>query len=113
MRQTWMKNCNFSQFICRIVPQTEKWSPVSNPFIEKALTTGPALYLIFRLNQELKNTYQIQYVSRNNEVLGDSLYTVKEVIFQALSSIACFSYTVPKKKDIPNSSHAAMLVGTQ
>ena len=29
-----------------------------------ALTMGPALYLIFfRLNQELKSTYQIQYVS--------------------------------------------------
>ena len=79
-----------------------------------ALTMGPALYLIFfRLNQELKSTYQIQYVSENNEIIqvGESSYTVEEVIFQALSSIACFSCTEPIKK-MPNLSHAAMLMGT-
>ena len=80
-----------------------------------ALTMGPALYLIFfRLNQELKSTYQIQFVSENNEniQLDDSSYTVEEVIFQALSSIACFSCTAPKKANMPNPSHAAMLIGT-
>ena len=80
-----------------------------------ALTVGPALYLIFfRLNQELKKRYQIQYVSKDREgvPLGDSSYTVEEVIFQALSSIACFSCTTPKKLNMPNPSHAAMLVGT-
>ena len=80
-----------------------------------ALTMGPALYLIFfRLNQELKKRYQIQYVSEDNEkiLLGDSSYTVEEVIFQALSSIACFSCASPKKAKMPNPSHAAVLVGT-
>jgi len=80
-----------------------------------ALTMGPALYLIFfRLNQKLKQTYQIRYVSKDNEEvpLGDSSYTVEEVIFQALSSIACFSCTAPKKANMPNPSHAAMLMGT-
>ena len=80
-----------------------------------ALTMGPALYLIFfRLNQDLKKTYQIQYVSKsnNNFQFGHSSYTVEEVIFQALSSIACFSYTAPKKANMPNPSHAAMLIGT-
>ena len=81
-----------------------------------ALTMGPALYLIFfRLNQEMKNTYWIHYVSENNNEdvqLGESSYTVEEVIFQALSSIACFSCTVPKKPDMPNPSYAAMLIGT-
>ena len=80
-----------------------------------ALTIGPALYLIFfRLNQELKERYQIKYVSKNNEEvqLGDSSYTVEEVIFQALSSIACFGCTVPKKANMPNPSHAAVLMGT-
>ena len=79
-----------------------------------ALTMGPALYLIFfRLNQELKNTYQIQFVSENNEniQLGGSSYTVEEVIFQALSSIAYFSYIEPKE-NMPSPSRAAMLVGT-
>ena len=79
-----------------------------------ALTIGPALYLIFfRLNQELKKRYQIQYVSKDREdiPLGDSSYTVEEVIFQALSSIACFSCTAPKES-MPTPSHAAMLIGT-
>ena len=80
-----------------------------------ALTVGPALYLIFfRLNQNLKQRYQIQYVSEDNEnvQLDDSSYTVEQVIFQALSSIACFSCTAPKKANMPNPSHAAMLMGT-
>ena len=79
-----------------------------------ALTMGPALYLIFfRLNQELKNTYQIQYVSKDREKisLGDSSYTVEEVLFQALSSISCFSCTEPRE-NMPIPSHAAMLIGT-
>ena len=80
-----------------------------------ALTMGPALYLIFfRLDQELKSTYQIQFVSENNEniQIGDSSYTVEEVIFQALSSIACFSCTALTKANMPNLSRAAMLIGT-
>ena len=80
-----------------------------------ALTMGPALYLIFfRLNQELKQTYEIQYVSKDNEEvpLGGSSYTVEDVIFQALSSIACFSCASPKKDNMPVPSHAAVLVGT-
>ena len=80
-----------------------------------ALTVGPALYLIFfRLNQNLKQRYQIQYVSEHNESvhLDESSYTVEEVIFQALSSIACFSCTAPKKDNMLNPSHAAMLMGT-
>ena len=80
-----------------------------------ALTISPALYLIFfRLNQELKKRYQVQYVSEDQEnvQLGESSYTVEEVIFQALSSIACFSCTTPKKANMPNPSHAAMLIGT-
>jgi len=84
-----------------------------------ALTMGPALYLIFfRLNQELKKIYQIHYVSKDTKEvpLGDSSYTVEEVIYQALSSIACFSGTAPKKASTApmhdNINHAAMLIGT-
>ena len=80
-----------------------------------ALAMGPALYLIFfRLNQELKKTFQIQYVSKDREdiPLGDSSYTVEEVIFQGLSSIACFSFTEPMNASMPNPSYAAMLIGT-
>ena len=79
-----------------------------------ALTISPALYLIFfRLNQELKKRYQVQYVSEDQDVqLGESSYTVEEVMFQALSSIASFSCAAPKKTNMPNPSHAAMLIGT-
>ena len=80
-----------------------------------ALTMGSALSLIFfRLNQELKQRYQIHYVGEGNEnvPLGDSSYTVEEVIFQVLSSIACFSCFSAKKVNMPNPSHAAMLIGT-
>ena len=79
------------------------------------LTMGPALYLIFfRLDQELKKTYQIQHVSKSKEgvQLGDSSYTVEEVIFQALSSISWFSCGSPKKAIMPKPSHAAVLIGT-
>ena len=77
-----------------------------------ALTISPALYLIFfRLDQELKKRYQIQYVSENKEnfQVGESSYTVEEVLFQALSSIACFSCTAPKQASMPN---PAVLIGT-
>ena len=80
-----------------------------------ALTMGPALYLIFfRLNQKLKQRYQIQYLSEDNEdvQLSVSSYTVEEVIFQVVSSIACFGCTAPKYPNMPNPSNAAMLVGT-
>ena len=86
------------------------------------LTIGPALYLIFlRLDQELKQRYSIQYVSEDNEEvsLGESSYTLQEVIFQVLSSIACFrsdtssATSFPEKQQITShQSQAAMLVGT-
>ena len=80
-----------------------------------ALTIGPALYLIFfRLDQGLNERYQIQFVSEDNKdiQLGESSYTVAEVIFQALSSIACFSCPAPRIANMPNPSHVAMFVGT-
>ena len=86
------------------------------------LTIGPALYLIFlRLDQELKQRYSIQYVSEDDEEvsLGESSYTLQEVIFQVLSSIACFrsdtssATGLPEKQQITShQSQAAMLVGT-
>ena len=86
------------------------------------LTIGPALYLIFlRLDQELKQRYGIQYVSEEDEVvsLGESSYTLQEVIFQVLSSIACFrsdtssATGLPEKQQMTShQSQAAMLVGT-
>ena len=86
------------------------------------LTIGPALYLIFlRLDQELKQRYRIQYVSEDSEEvsLGESSYTLQEVIFQVLSSIACFRSNTSSATGLPvkqqitsHQSQAAMLVGT-
>ena len=86
------------------------------------LTIGPALYLIFlRLDQELKQRYKIQYVSEDEEEmsLGESSYTLQEVIFQVLSSIACCrsdtssATSLPEKQQITShQSQVAMLVGT-
>ena len=58
-----------------------------------ALINGPSFYLIFsRLNEELDEPFKVHYtdeksVSTKEE---DSDSTVKEVLFQALSSITCF-----------------------
>ena len=78
-----------------------------------ALTIGPALYLIFfRLDQKLKRSYKLQLGRENRNFDLDDFYTNEQVIFQALSSIACFSCTTPAKAGMPNPSHAAALIGT-
>ena len=57
------------------------------------LTTGPALYFIFfRLDQELRKQYPVRFHAANNETetLLESSYCNEDVIYQCLSSIACF-----------------------
>ena len=88
------------------------------------LTIGPALYLIFlRLDQELKKSCKLQYVGEDNKEvsLGESSYTLQEVIFQVLSSIVCFRSDTSSAKEENQSktkwstfhqSQAVMLVGT-
>ena len=59
-----------------------------------ALTTGPALYLLFfRLDQELKTYYPVRYLPADSkdELTLESSYSTEEVLFQSLASIACFS----------------------
>ena len=59
-----------------------------------SLTIGPALYLVFmKLLQSLKKPYPVQYKSKKAlkaTVSEDYSYTTEEIIFSALSSIACF-----------------------
>ena len=60
-----------------------------------SLTIGPALYLVFmKLLQSLKKPYPVQYKSKALEatVSKDYSYTTEEIIFTALSSIACFGH---------------------
>ena len=59
-----------------------------------ALTTGPALYLLFfRLSQDLKAYYPVRYLpaDSNSEITLESSYSIEEILFQSLASIACFS----------------------
>ena len=60
--------------------------------MQPALVLGPALYLIFcKLNQSLQSHYSISYLSSSGDstVPVESAYTVEEVVFNALSAIAC------------------------
>ena len=58
-----------------------------------ALINGPSFYLIFsRLKEELDEFFKVHYTDENSVSTKeeDSDSTVKEVLFQALSSITCF-----------------------
>ena len=58
-----------------------------------SLTIGPALYLLFfRLDQELGKSYQVRYhaIDKETEVTLESSYCIEDILYQSLSSIACF-----------------------
>ena len=77
------------------------------------LTVGPAMYLVFiNLIQELKNRYDIRYATEEGEIsLNISSYSIQEVIFQIFSSIVTFSH-IEGINHFPDSSQAALIVGT-
>ena len=77
------------------------------------LTVGPAMYLVFfNLTQQLLSRYDIRYATDDGEIsLSTSSYTIQEVIFQILSSIAAFS-RIQGIETFPDSSQAALIVGT-
>ena len=62
-----------------------------------ALTIGPAMYLVFmKLLQGLKTPYPVKYKTKGDlqaTICKDYTYTTEEVIFTALSSIACFGHS--------------------
>ena len=78
-----------------------------------ALTVGPAMYFVFfRLDQELQKLYEVHFLTKENkDLLLQSSYCIETVIFQLLSTIACFSSHLPDSKSIQSSSHA-LLFGT-
>ena len=89
------------------------------PFLDMlpALTIGPALYLIcFNLQNEISQRYSVMYVSeRGKECKLQYSYSVLEVIFQSLSSIACLSPTSDQPQPIesmPPPCQIAIIVGT-
>ena len=79
-----------------------------------ALTIGPALYLLFfRLDQELKTYYQVRYLPANcrDEIKLESSYSIEEVLFRSLASIACFSCpSLTESASMPQESRPAQSV---
>lgn len=79
------------------------------------LTTGSALYFIFfRLDQELRKLYPVQFRDANNEteMLLESSYCTEDVIYQSLSSIACFGCYSSADKLESQVISRALLFGT-
>ena len=75
-----------------------------------SLTIGPALYfLFFRLDQELGKSYQVRYhaIDKEMETTLESSYCIEDILYQSLSSIACFGYS--EKGDM---SSGVLLFGT-
>ena len=76
-----------------------------------SLTIGPALYfLFFRLDQELGQSYPVRYhaIDSEEETTLTTSYCTESVLYQSLSSIACFGCY--SQED--NLSSAVLLFGT-
>ena len=76
-----------------------------------SLTIGPALYfLFFRLDQELGKSYQVRFHATDQEMETtlESSYCIEDILYQSLSSIACFG-CYSQKGDM---SSGVLLFGT-
>ena len=90
------------------------------PFLEMipALALGPGLYLIcFDLQNKIDQRYKVKYITESGtEHELQYSYAVVEVLFQCLSSIACFSPAISSDQstqpNLPPPSQAAVIVGT-
>ena len=80
-----------------------------------ALTIGPALYFLFFRDQELRKKYPVRYhpPDSEREVTLESSYCIVEVLYQCLSSIACFSCQLGAEMATnPQVTSRALLFGT-
>ena len=121
------------QTACKLAPNKMKFRMLFNiadiggqpAFLEMlpSLTIGPALYLVFmKLQQGLTTRYPVAFKckdGRGSKLCKNYTYTSEEVIFTALSSIACFGNSdeeveqyVTKTGDEKRISSLAVLVGT-
>ena len=121
------------QTACKLAPNKMKFRMLFNiadiggqpAFLEMlpSLTIGPALYLVFmKLLQGLTTRYPVAFKckdGRGSKLCKNYTYTSEEVIFTALSSIACFGNSdeeveqyVTKTGDEKRISSLAVLVGT-
>ena len=118
--------------LCKLTPNKTKFKMLFNiadiggqpAFLEMlpSLTIGPALYLIFmKLLQGLKTRYPTAFKCKSggSKLCKNYTYTSEEVIFTALSSIACFGNSdeeieryVTSSSDSKETNSLALLVGT-
>ena len=88
------------------------------PFLEMvpALAHGPGLYFIcFNLQNEIDKRYEAAYITGDCKRYElQYSYSVLEVLFQCLSSMACFSpmCSLPRHTAMPLPCKAAVIVGT-
>ena len=79
-----------------------------------ALLSGHSIsMLLFKLHEKLNKRYQVEYVSGDGTTSEPYIttYTVKEVIFQSLATVACYGSDMTKADPI-HSGSVALLVGT-
>ena len=79
-----------------------------------ALLSGHSIsMLLFKLHEKLKKRHQVKYVSRDGTTSEPYMttYTVEEVIFQSLATVACYGSDMTKADPI-HSGSVALLVGT-
>ena len=91
--------------------------------LQSSLVQGPSFNLLFsRLVDELESQFEVYYTNEESESTSkeDSIITVEQVLFQCLSSIACFSGTFTDDNELPSrearatkkSESKVMFVGT-
>ena len=128
-----MAEFNRLQDDCKHAPNKTKFRMLFNiadiggqpAFLEMlpSLTIGPALYLVFmKLLQGLTTRYPVAFKckdGRGPKLCENYTYTSEEVIFTALSSIACFGHSdeeveqyVSDSGDEKQTSSLALLMGT-
>ncbi len=78
--------------------------------LHAALVQGPSFNLLFsRLTDELDRPFKIHFTNKEGKSTEqeDSTMTVEEVLFQALSSIACFSSSCPDGDEVSSDTEAS------
>ena len=73
--------------------------------LQASLVQGPSFNLLFsRLVDELESQFEVYYTNEENESTPreDSVITVEQVLFQCLSSIACYSGTFTDDDEPPS-----------
>ena len=78
--------------------------------MHSSLVQGPSFNLLFsRLVDELESQFEVYYTNEEGESTEkeDSIMTTEQVLFQCLSSIACYSGTFSDGDDTPSGEESA------